>query len=211
MVLSNKLIKPSGRGGSEPSRDVVCCVGAIPGSLDYRCMADPFVMECVALLRRTPAVLDSLLRDLPTAWTEATDGPNTWSPYVVIGHLVHAEKADWMPRMKIILHEGTRRPFDPFDREAQFTESLGKPLPVLLDEFAVARASSLQELQALALDDAALAKQGTHPTFGVVSARQLLATWTAHDMAHLLQISRTMARRYRTDVGPWAQFLSVMQ
>ena len=173
-------------------------------------MAAPFLDECVAVLTRTPAALDAQLRGLPDAWTAATEGPGTWSPYVVVGHLIHGERADWMPRLSIILEHGTARPFDPFDREAQFRESAGKSLETLLDEFATLRSENLERLRALRLAPAQLDLQGMHPDLGPVTVRQLLATWTAHDLGHLLQVSRTMARRYRDEVGPWARYLSAM-
>ena len=174
-------------------------------------MAAPFVEECLSVLTRTPATLDTLLRDLPEAWTNATEGPGTWSPYVVIGHLIHGEKADWMPRLAIILQHGASRPFDPFDREAQFVDSDGKSLPALLDEFSALRRDNLERLRALDLQPAQLELQGTHPALGPVTVRQLLATWTAHDLGHILQVSRVMAKRYQQEVGPWAEYLSVMK
>lgn len=169
-----------------------------------------FVEESVALLQRTPMVLNALLRDLPDAWTNATEGEGTWSPYVVIGHLIHAEHADWIPRLRTILEHGESRTFEPFDREAQFRDSAGKSLPQLLDEFIAARSQSLDQLRSFHLEATDLDRKGTHPAFGAVTARQLLATWTAHDMAHLVQIGRVLAKRYKTEVGPWAQYLSVM-
>lgn len=174
-------------------------------------MTPHFLSEAVALLSRTPAVLDALLRDLPEAWTTATEGPDTWSPYDVLGHLIHGEKADWMERLEIILEHGPDKPFAPFDREAQFHSGVQPSLESLLDEFTALRSANLARLRALELTEAHLELQGTHPAFGLVTARQLLATWTAHDMAHLLQISRVMAKRYKAEVGPWAQYLSVMQ
>jgi len=173
-------------------------------------MPDAFLEESLAILTRTPATLDTLLRDLPESWTTATEGPQTWSPYDVIGHLIHGERADWIPRLAIILEHGTARPFEPFDRDAQFRESPGKSLADLLDEFTALRNENVKRLRSLELDTAQLELQGTHPTLGLVTARQLLATWTAHDLAHILQISRVMAKRYKQEVGPWAQFLSVM-
>ncbi len=174
-------------------------------------MTETFLEECLPVLTRTPATLDALLRDLPKEWTEATEGPGTWSPYVILGHLIHGEKADWMPRLDIILEHGPSRPFDPFDREAQFRESKGKPLSALLDEFSALRRDNLARLRALNLKPAQFELQGTHPALGPVTVRQLLATWTAHDLAHILQVSRVMATRYRQEVGPWAEYLSVMQ
>jgi hypothetical protein len=174
-------------------------------------MPQPFLEECLAILTRTPATLDALLRDLPEAWTDATEGPGTWSPYVVIGHLIHGERADWMPRLVIILEHRPARPFDPFDREAQFRESSGKPLPALLDEFRALRQDNLEHLRALSLQPGQLELRGAHPALGPVTVRQLLATWTAHDLAHILQVSRVMAKRFRDEVGPWAEYLSVMR
>jgi len=174
-------------------------------------MNSTFLPECLAVLTRTPATLDSLLRDLPQAWTDATEGPGTWSPYVVIGHLIHGEKADWIPRLEIILEHGPRRPFDPFDREAQFRDSKGKSLSTLLDEFRDCRRHSLERLRAMNLQPEQFELKGTHPTLGPVTVRNLLATWTAHDLGHTLQVTRVMARRYKPDVGPFAAFLSVMK
>jgi hypothetical protein len=174
-------------------------------------MTAAFLDECLSVLARTPATLDTLLRDLPEAWTEATEGPGTWSPYVVVGHLIHGERADWIPRLEIILEHGPSRPFDPFDREAQFRESHGKSLATLLDEFSALRRDNLVRLRALNLQPAQLDLQGTHPALGPVTVRQLLATWTGHDLGHILQVSRVMAKRYKQEVGPWAEYLSVMK
>jgi hypothetical protein len=174
-------------------------------------MAGAFLDECLSVLTRTPATLDTLLRDLPEAWTAATEGPGTWSPYVVVGHLIHGERADWMPRLAIILQHGRSRPFDPFDREAQFRESHGKSLSTLLDEFSALRRDNLARLRSLDLQPAQLELQGTHPSLGPVTVRQLLATWTAHDLTHILQVSRVMARRYKQEVGPWAEYLPALK
>lgn len=163
------------------------------------------------ILERTPAVLNAQLRGLPDEWIDATDGPNTWSPLVVVGHMIHAEQDDWMPRLKRILQHGTSVPFDPFDREGQFTKSKGKGMDQLLDEFQHARTTCLDELRGLNLQEEHLALQGMHPVLGATSAHQLLATWAAHDQAHLVQISRTLARKLKPEIGPWAEFLSVMQ
>lgn len=174
-------------------------------------MGDVFVEECVAVLSRTPGSFDALLRNLPEGWTLATEGEGTWSPYVVIGHLIHGEKADWVPRLEVILEDGPGRTFEPFDREAQFRDSAGRPLAELLDEFAARRGANVARLRALDLQAADLAREGRHPALGLVTARQLLATWTAHDLTHLVQVGRVMARRFRTEVGPWAEYLSVMK
>jgi hypothetical protein len=174
-------------------------------------MGTAFVEECLAVLTRTPGTLDSMLRGLPEAWTEATEGPGTWSPYVVIGHLIHGEIADWIPRLKIILEHGPARAFEPFDREAQFRESAGKNLEMLLDEFGRLRRENVAQLRALELKPEQLDLEGMHPALGMVTVQQLLATWTAHDLGHILQVSRVMAKRYKERVGPWAAYLSVMK
>jgi hypothetical protein len=174
-------------------------------------MIAPFLEECLSVLTRTPAMLNVFLRDLPEVWTNATEGPGTWSPYVIIGHLIHAERADWMPRLALILEHGTNRPFEPFNREAQLQQSDGKTLPAMLDEFGDLRRDSMAQLRAMNLTAEQLELNGRHPALGVVTARQLVATWTAHDLGHTLQISRAMARRYRLEVGPWAEYLSVMK
>jgi hypothetical protein len=163
-----------------------------------------------AVLERTPHALRALLDGLPSAWTDATEGPNTWSPYVVVGHLIHAERADWIPRARIILAQGDDRRFTPFDREAQFRESAGKSLAELLDEFATLRAESLATLAGWRLGDAELALEGEHPAFGAVTLRQLLATWVAHDLTHVAQTTRVMAKQYRDAVGPWRAYLPIM-
>ena len=164
----------------------------------------------VDVLRRTPGALRALLDGLPPAWIEATEGPDTWSPYVVVGHLIHGERADWIPRARIILAQGETRRFEPYDRYAQFRESEGKSMAELLEEFAALRAANLATLEAWRLTDAQLALEGEHPAFGAVTLRQLLATWVAHDLSHLTQVSRVMAKQYREAVGPWRAYLSVM-
>jgi len=165
----------------------------------------------MAVLERTPATLRAMLSGLSPEWTGATEGPDTWSPYVVIGHLIHGERTDWIPRAQIILAQGESRRFTPYDRFAQFRESEGKSLEDLLDEFATLRAANLATLQEWRLDDSLLSLEGEHPAFGAVSLRQLLATWVAHDLGHIVQISRVMAKQYRDAIGPWRQYLSVME
>jgi hypothetical protein len=165
----------------------------------------------IALLARTPGALDALLRDLPDAWTLRNEGENTWTAFDVVGHLNHGERTDWIPRVKRILESGETRPFDPFDRFAQFRESEGQTLPQLLDEFVRLRAENLVQLRALHLQQADFARRGRHPALGVVTLSELLATWAAHDLTHLHQISRIMAHQYRDVVGPWSRFLGVLQ
>jgi hypothetical protein len=167
--------------------------------------------DSIALLARTPAALNALLRDLPETWTFRNEGENTWSAFDVVGHLNHGERTDWMPRARTILQFGEAKPFEPFDREAQGRESQGKSLGQLLDEFASLRSENLQELRALNLKPEDLARRGRHPALGVVTLSELLATWAAHDLTHLHQISRVMAYQYREAVGPWTRYLGVMQ
>jgi hypothetical protein len=167
--------------------------------------------DTMALLSRTPATLDALLRELPETWTRATEGAGTWSAFDVVGHLIHCERADWMPRAKIILRFGETRPFDPFDRSGHVREIEGKPLGLLLDEFAGLRSENLSELRALKLQPADLARRGSHPSLGPVTLSQLLATWATHDLTHLHQLSRVMAHHYREAVGPWSRYLGVLQ
>ncbi len=165
----------------------------------------------VALLKRTPAALDALLRDLPETWTLRNEGENTWSVFEVIGHLIHGERTDWMTRARMIMEFGEGRAFDRFDRFAQERESQGKTLEQLLDEFARLRAKNLEDLRRMNLGEQELRKRGKHPGLGVVTLSQLLATWAAHDLTHLHQISRIMAYQYRENVGPWSKFLGVLQ
>lgn len=164
----------------------------------------------LSVLERTPHTLRALLSGLPPAWTDATEGPDTWSPYAVVGHLIHGERTDWVPRAEIILAQGQNRRFTPYDRFAQFRESQGKSLAQLLDEFAGLREANLQTLAGWHLTDAQLELTGEHPEFGSVTLRQLLATWVAHDLGHLSQTTRVMAKQYRDAIGPWRAYLSIM-
>jgi hypothetical protein len=164
----------------------------------------------IAVLERTPQTLRSMLAGLPSAWTDATEGPETWSPYVIVGHLIHGERTDWIARAQIILSQGPDRRFTPYDRFAQFRESEGKPLADLLDEFARLRAANLATLAGWRLTDAQLDLTGEHPEFGSVTLRQLLATWVAHDLGHIAQTARVMAKQYRDAIGPWRAYLPVM-
>ena len=164
----------------------------------------------MALLARTPAVLDALLRDLPDDWIVADEGADTWSPFDVVGHLIHGERTDWLQRIKIILDHGEARAFDKFDRFAQYALSESRTMASLLDEFATQRQANLRELARLRLTDSDLARRGRHPELGTVTLRQLLATWVAHDLDHVMQISRVMARQYSDEVGPWRAYLRII-
>jgi hypothetical protein len=162
------------------------------------------------VLRRTPAVLRSLLQDLPEPWIRATEGPGTWSPFDVVGHLIHGERTDWVPRVEHILRHGDVVPFPPFDREAMFEASKGRSLAELLETFSAERIGSLARLEVLGLTVADLQRRGRHPEFGVVTLGQHLATWVAHDLGHTGQVVRVMARQYSETVGPWRAYLSVL-
>jgi hypothetical protein len=170
-----------------------------------------FVMEeGVAILARTPTTLDALLRSLPDGWIAAHEGGDTWSPFDVVGHLIHGERTDWIPRTRIILEHGETKPFEKFDRLAQFRESEGRSLASLLDEFAALRRDNLKALQSMHLTGTDLDRRGRHPELGVVTLRQLLATWVAHDLDHNAQISRVLARQYSDQVGPWRAYLRII-
>jgi hypothetical protein len=164
----------------------------------------------IALLTRTPAALDALLRELPDAWTRSGEGDKTWSAFDIVGHLAHLERANWMPRARMILQDGDTRTFEPFDRWGHIQECKGKSLGQVLDDFAQVRAQNLTEVRAWHLDPEQLALRGRHPAFGTVTLSQLLATWAAHDLTHLHQMTRVMAHQYRDAVGPWAAYLGVM-
>ena len=166
--------------------------------------------DTIALLGRTPATLDALLRVLPESWILCNEGENTFSAFDVVGHLIHGERTDWMPRARMILEYGDTRPFDTFDRWAQKRDSEGKSLGQLLDEFARLRSENLDALRAMNLQPEDLARRGRHPGLGTVTLSQLLATWAAHDLTHLHQISRILAHQYRAAVGPWTAYLGVM-
>ena len=168
------------------------------------------VRQGTAVLERTPRALRAMLDGLDVAWTDATEGPGTWSPRIVVGHLIHGERTDWIPRAQIILAQGKDRRFAPFDRFAQIHDNQGRPLAELLDEFERLRRESLATLAGWHVTDAQLALEGEHPEFGAVTLRQLLATWVAHDHSHVAQIARVMAKQYRDAVGPWRAYLPIM-
>jgi hypothetical protein len=183
-------------------------------------MTEFSLAEAVAVLVRTPATLDALLRGLPDTWVRGNEGrskdgrtneeKDTWSAFDIVGHLIVGERTDWMPRARIILEHGEARPFDPFDRFAQAKESQGKSLEQLLDEFARLRRENLAALRAMNLQTEDLTRRGTHPELGVVTLSQLLATWAVHDLTHVHQLSRVMAHQYRDAVGPWSVYLGVL-
>jgi DinB superfamily len=163
-----------------------------------------------AVLRRAPAALDALLRGLPEAWTSRNEGEGTWSAIEIVGHLAHAERADWMPRVHSILEFGESRDFPPFARDGFRDLIEGKGMEAVLDDFARLRAASLDALASLNLRREDMDRKGRHPSFGMVTLSQLLATWAAHDANHLHQLARVLAHQYREAVGPWSAFLGVM-
>lgn len=166
--------------------------------------------EGVAVLERTPAALRALLSGLPEPWVVATEGAETFSAFDNVGHLIHGERADWIPRARLILAQGTNRTFEPYDRFAQVRESAGKSLAQLLNEFEALRFGNLATLRGWRISEAQLALTGEHPALGPVTLRQLLATWAAHDLGHLAQVARVLAKRHGAAVGPWQAYLSVL-
>lgn len=168
------------------------------------------VADAMEILKRTPAVLDKLVRGLPRQWLFATEGDGTWSPYDVVGHLIHGEKTDWMPRARMILEHGESRAFEPFDRTAMM-RAKRKPVGQLLAEFAKLRSRNLRELKALRLRTKDFARTGRHPELGRVTLGQLIATWAVHDLTHVTQICRVMAKQYEVEVGPWKEYLGVLK
>ena len=168
------------------------------------------LIETLEQLGRTPAAVDALLRGTSASWHTVNEGGETWSAFDVVGHLIFGEETDWVPRARIILEHGEGTTFDPFDRFAQFTRFRSWTLDALLDRFAELRASNLAEVSAWSLTEAQLDLRGRHPELGSVNLRQLLATWVVHDLNHLAQISRVMARRYTDEVGVWREYLSIL-
>jgi hypothetical protein len=165
--------------------------------------------KSVQILERTPGVVEEILEGLDDEWIYSNEGADTWSPFDVVGHFIQGEKMDWIPRMQIILSNRAEKKFEPFDRFKQFEDSKGKNISELVKEFKKLRKKNIKILKSTKLDGAALNRKGIHPEFGEVTLRQLLATWVTHDLAHLLQISRVMAKQYKEEVGPWTKYFSV--
>jgi hypothetical protein len=163
----------------------------------------------IALLERTPGALSAWLRGLPDRWTLCNEGEGTWSAFEIVAHLIHAERADWIPRLRMILEVGDREAFKPFDRVGY--NASGKTMSDLLEEFASVRAENLTQLGALHLSESDMQRKGRHPMFGEVTLSQLLATWVTHDLTHMHQLSRVLAHQYRAEVGPWVAFLGVLK
>jgi hypothetical protein len=184
----------------------------MPASIHHHMTSQSFDLEqTIAILERTPASLNALLRGLPDRWTRTNEGGGTWSAYDILGHLIFGELTDWLPRARLILAGDETRTFEPFDRVGYKNESAGKSLDWLLDEFARLRRENLATLRTLNLQAGDFSRRARHPALGSVSLSQLLATWAVHDLTHLHQISRVMAEQYRQAVGPWTAFLGVLQ
>ena len=166
--------------------------------------------KSIDILKRTPALLRSLLHGLHEDWTMNNEGPETFSPYDVVGHLIHGEKTDWRPRTSMILEHGISKTFEPYDRFAQYKNSRGKALQQLLDEFETIRKENIQWLKTLKLSETDLDKTGMHPVLGEVTLRNLLATWVVHDLTHIAQVTRVMAKQYKGEIGPWPQFFRIL-
>ena len=166
--------------------------------------------ESIGILSRTPFVLESLLQDMPLAWAFNNEGEETFSPFDVVGHLIHGEKTDWVARMEIILSDKPDKTFERYDRFAQFKDSEGKTLNQLLEEFKKLRKKNLEILRSKNLQPADLLKTGIHPSFGPVTLQQLLSTWTVHDLSHIAQITRVMCKQYKEEVGPWINYLPIL-
>jgi len=167
--------------------------------------------QSIEILDNTPKVLSSYLLHLSDDWLKHNEGENTWSPYDVVGHLIFGEQTDWMARIQIILSDSDNKLFEPFDRFAQLKNDQSQPISALLEEFSKLRTENIKTLKSLHITEADFNKTGIHPEFGEVSLSQLIATWVVHDLGHISQISRVMAKQYKTDVGPWIDYLGVLK
>jgi DinB superfamily len=166
--------------------------------------------KSIEILERTPGIVTALLQDLSSEWLFNNEGADTWSPYDIIGHYIEGEKTDWIPRMRIILSNDEDKRFVPFNRFAQLNNDKNTPINTLLHEFTEWRKNNILELKEANLNEEKLNKKGIHPEFGEVTLRQLLATWVAHDLNHIHQISRVMAKQYKEEIGPWTRYISVV-
>jgi len=167
------------------------------------------IEKSLEILERTPNNLRSMLHGLSNGWTDINEGENTWNAYDVIGHLIHGENTDWVPRTQIILHCKDKE-YKHFNRFAQFENSKGKNLTQLLNEFELLRNQNLKTLKSFSLKNNDLSMEGIHPELGTVNISHLLSTWVVHDLGHIAQISRVMAKQYKTNTGPWVKYLSIL-
>ncbi len=166
--------------------------------------------QAISVLQKTPEVMKTLLSGLSSEWTTNNEGGESWSPYDVIGHLVHGEKTDWMPRLEIVLSEEGNKTFTPYDRFAQFEMSKGKSLDDLLSEFETLRKENLNTLRSKNLSAEDLQREGIHPELGPVTLSEMLSAWVVHDLGHIAQVSRVMAKQYKREVGPWTKYLTIL-
>lgn len=168
------------------------------------------INKAIEILERTPLAIEALLKGISEEWLNNNEGENTWSPYDIVGHLIHGEKTDWIPRAKIILSNSSHKTFTPFDRFAQMNEQ-PKTIEQLLEEFKERRRENIQELRSLQIDNTKLKEKGIHPDLGEVNLKELLSTWVAHDLGHIAQISRVMAKQYKNEVGAWEKYLTILK
>lgn len=192
------------------------CIISFQRKFPYICVWEIIAMKfdlnkSIEILERTPSVIEAMLKDISDDWASVNEGGDTWSPYDVVGHLVNAEKTNWIPRMEAILSYNGDKKFPPFDRFAQFKDSKGKSLQALIREFKTMRKKNIIKLRLKQLDPADFLKKGIHPEFGKVTLKQLLSTWVVHDLTHTAQITRVMAKQYGTEVGPWVAYLSILK
>lgn len=167
--------------------------------------------KSIEILERTPSVVETMLKGISEEWVQTNEGPDTWSPYDIVGHYIHGEKTDWIPRLELILSDDPNKKFEPFDRFAQSRDSKGKSLQQLMDEFKAIRQENIIKLKSKNLTEKDFTRTGVHPKFGEVTIAQLLSTWVAHDLNHIAQISRVMAKQYKAEVGPWTEYLRILQ
>lgn len=166
--------------------------------------------QSIEILERTPNILDAYLNQISEDWLRHNEGENTWSPYDIAGHLVFGEKTDWMARIKIILNDSENKLFEPFDRFAQQNEDQNRPVSALIEEFRSLRNANLKELKSLNIQQSDYSRIGLHPAFGQVTLAQLISSWVVHDLGHIAQISRVMSKQYKTEVGPWVEYMSIL-
>jgi len=167
--------------------------------------------KAIEILERTPLAIETLLKGISEEWLKNNEGENTWSPYTIVGHLIHGEKTDWIPRAKIMLSDAQNKTFEPFDRFAQMRENQDKSIDELLAEFKDLRSQNLQELKSLQINNSKLSSKGVHPELGEVSLEELLSTWVVHDLGHISQITRVMAKQYKNEVGAWKAYLGILK
>ena len=167
--------------------------------------------KAIEILQRTPLTIECILKGISEEWLKNNEGENTWSPYEIVGHLIHGEKTDWIPRAKMMLSSSENKTFESFDRFAQMNDAQDQTIEELLNEFKKMRYDNLKVLESLDIDETKLMKKGIHPELGDVNLRQLLSTWVVHDLGHISQISRVMAKQYKEEVGVWNEYLGILK